>query len=139
MSKQSLPCIVCGARLNNVTDDSENQPYAGTAFVSHGHYGSTAFDPFDGTYLEVNICDPCLIQAQLNSEVLWGRDHRPVIAEGMVVGGERVNRPLIPWNGDGSYDEVDVATIDREDIGKAIKNVEWTSGGLSVAADLKRD
>ena len=137
VSKPALPCIVCGAALDNVIDDSENQPYGATAFMSDGHYGSTAFDPLDGTFLEVNICDPCLIQAQLNAEVLWGRDHRPVIAEGMVVGGERVNRPLIPWNGDGSYDEVDVATIDREEIGKPIKNVEWNSGALSIAADVK--
>ena len=44
-------------------DGDINQPYGGLAFQSEGHYGSTVFDPMDGTYLEVNICDECLLRA----------------------------------------------------------------------------
>ncbi len=108
MSKKALPCIVCGAELENVTDDSENQPYEGTAFLTHGHYGSTAFDPFDGSYLEVNICDACLMQAQTSRRgaLEQGRKGRffapgplPDLQIPENVGMEVVDRPLVPWNG----------------------------------------
>lgn len=32
----------------------------GTAFRIYGHYGSTVFDPMDGSSLEIVICDECL-------------------------------------------------------------------------------
>jgi hypothetical protein len=44
-------------------DEDISQPYDGLAFQSQGHYGSTVFDPMDGTYLEINICDECLLRA----------------------------------------------------------------------------
>lgn len=57
----ALSCIVCSEALENVhIGDEENQPYKGTCFFTYGHYGSTAFDPMDGTMLELNICDDCL-------------------------------------------------------------------------------
>ena len=57
----TLPCIVCDKPLESALgDDAENQPYAGTAFTSQGHYGSTVFDS-DGGYLELNICAECSI------------------------------------------------------------------------------
>lgn len=65
MSKYALPCFKCGRILENVNDDLDidNQPYAGTAFETHGHYGSTYFDPmFANRWLEINICDACLHQ-----------------------------------------------------------------------------
>lgn len=55
MAKIALSCIACGRELRNVDDMvTENQPYNGTAFQSHGHYG-------DGHYLEINVCDSCLV------------------------------------------------------------------------------
>jgi hypothetical protein len=39
-----------------------NQPNDGLSFTSFGAYGSSFFDPMDGTYLEVTICDPCLAE-----------------------------------------------------------------------------
>lgn len=57
--KLTAPCIVCGAVLENLVDDG-NHPLEGLAFVTEGHYGSTEFDPMDGTALIVNICDSCL-------------------------------------------------------------------------------
>lgn len=62
MSTPALPCIVCGSELDNVGIETEvNQPYAGTAFTSYGHYGSTVFDPMDRSHLEINVCDNCLV------------------------------------------------------------------------------
>lgn len=66
-----MNCIVCDKPLKNFGYE-DNQPDGGTAFQSHGHYGSTAFDPMDGTYLEINICDPCLTAAGAKGQVLVG-------------------------------------------------------------------
>jgi hypothetical protein len=60
----TLPCIVCNKALEPAMEDADiNQPYGGLAFQSEGHYGSTVFDPMDDTYLEINICDECLLRA----------------------------------------------------------------------------
>lgn len=98
MSRIALPCIACGRELRNVSDDSDtNQPHCGTAFTSHGHYGSTAFDPMDGHYLEINVCDLCLSQHQ--ERVMEGRDYRLVMEEGVVTGTEMITPrwKLVPW------------------------------------------
>ena len=93
----ALPCIVCGTSLRNVWDEAENQPDGGVVAVITGNYGSTKFDPFDGTHLEVNICDSCLVQAGYEGRVLTGRLVRPVVLADMVVGTETLNTPVVPW------------------------------------------
>lgn len=65
-------CIICKAALRNLEAPDGNRPNGGTAFQSRGHYGSSAFDPMDGTYLEINICDPCLKAAGDDGMVLIG-------------------------------------------------------------------
>lgn len=32
----------------------------GVAFLSHGHFGSSVFDPMDGSIIQIVLCDPCL-------------------------------------------------------------------------------
>lgn len=66
-----MNCIVCKKSLENVFDQ-DNQPNDGLAFQSSGHYGSTVFDPMDGTHLEINVCDPCLKQAGEDGNVMIG-------------------------------------------------------------------
>ena len=67
----SLPCVVCGRTLQNVSlGDSVNQPSGGLAFASGGHYGSTVYDPFNDESLELNICDECLTEASSASRIL---------------------------------------------------------------------
>ncbi len=66
-----LPCIVCGNNIEPVDEglDSHNQPYAGTNFLTYGHYGSTVFDPMvveKRIRLEINICDGCLLHRKDN-------------------------------------------------------------------------
>lgn len=72
------PCVICGKQLEDAgmheSGESRNQPYAGTAFVSHGHYGSTIFDPFNASMLEINFCDDCLRAAAEKKRVLWKRE-----------------------------------------------------------------
>jgi hypothetical protein len=73
-----LPCICCGKALDSAVPNFENetsavpnfenethvvsnQPYAGTTFITDGHYGSTVFDPIGHKQtLELNVCDKCL-------------------------------------------------------------------------------
>jgi hypothetical protein len=59
MEQSSPPCIVCGAALTGLFPDI-NQPSGATAFQTTGHYGSTVFDPMDGSAIEINVCDSCL-------------------------------------------------------------------------------
>ena len=68
VTEQTLPCFKCGKPLESAIPDSQfsyNQPSEGTAFHSHGHYGSTAWDPVTGgKVLELNICDACLVEGK---------------------------------------------------------------------------
>jgi hypothetical protein len=137
MTKLALPCIVCGAQLRNVVDDVENQPDGGTAFITHGHYGSTVFDPMNGEYLEINVCDQCLVAAGAKERVLSGRDRRPVVSTilddspaRVQVGWERVDRPLVPWHEYlAHYDENDVCLVEPEEVGMDIApTINWNPG-----------
>lgn len=99
-----LPCIVCGFQPEAESPvEGINQPYAATAFTSHGHYGSTAFDPMNGTFIEINVCDPCLRSRA--GRVGEGQDRRRVMHpsdDGLVIGMEdipwREQPPLKPWD-----------------------------------------
>lgn len=78
-----LPCVVCGKQLESVggsgNPEVPNHPYAGTIFYSHGHYGSTVWDPMSGgageQFLELNLCDDCLTKAAKQGTVLLGKTH----------------------------------------------------------------
>jgi hypothetical protein len=56
-------CLSCGIEMVNIAREGF-QPMGGLALNSVGHYGSTEFDPMDGTRIEVVVCDPCLIEAE---------------------------------------------------------------------------
>lgn len=58
-----LTCIVCDREFEPAANDPafETVPYEGTLFYATGHYGSTAFDPMDGSSLEIIVCDKCLL------------------------------------------------------------------------------
>lgn len=82
----TLPCVVCDKELEPVFKGASNhpitnQPYAGTIFTSHGQYGSTVFDEMSGgTFLELNVCDPCLVRLAGEGKVILGSPivHREV-------------------------------------------------------------
>lgn len=100
MPENALPCIRCDRVLANIDVGSENQPSEGLAFQAYGHYGATAFDPMDGSYLEINVCDECLVAAGERAQVLWGKDRAPAVVDGCVVGTVQLQRPfrLVTWN-----------------------------------------
>lgn len=67
-------CIRCGGGLKDVWDGMKNSPpKGGTQFRTYGHSGSGVFDPMDDTFIEVNICDPCLLTLLDMKQV--GHDH----------------------------------------------------------------
>lgn len=63
-------------------EEAVNQPYGATTFHSYGHYGSTVFDPppTGGRRLEINICDSCLVIAQLRVAYVIEARRSPVYA-----------------------------------------------------------
>lgn len=64
----TLPCAVCRKALEAMDGDAD-APYAANIFESHGHYGSTAYDPPGGEHLELLICTDCLTAMKANSTI----------------------------------------------------------------------
>jgi hypothetical protein len=68
--ENKIPCIVCDKELDNLEYTTrgngtkvEVHPMDGLHFRTHGHYGSTIFDPMGtGEYLDVAICDVCIMK-----------------------------------------------------------------------------
>jgi hypothetical protein len=136
---------VCGRELRNIFDDATNQPGDGTTFETHGHYGSTAFDPMDGTYLEINVCDPCLTAARERGVVLHGMDRKVVVCEGVGVGWTKALRPLLPWTGDEPEQDYqrpgeNVLEVDLDDVGNhtLYPEIEWHHGAVIWAQDERK-
>jgi len=75
---KTLPCIACRKPLGKALPSSENLPSSGLAFTSDGHYGSE-FDPMNGQYLEINVCDDCLRKAAAAGRVAAGRVKRAAL------------------------------------------------------------
>jgi hypothetical protein len=59
IERATLNCFRCDRLLNNITP-SGVQPVDGLAFHSYGHYGTSYFDPLDGTCIQIAVCDECL-------------------------------------------------------------------------------
>jgi hypothetical protein len=107
--------VICGRLLREaLPDHSENQPNDGVCAIINGNYGSTVFDPFDGTHLEICVCDPCLREAGAKGRVLVGRRSRRVSLEGYGIGYETLDTPLVPWHaGLPGYDDMLDLTLDE--------------------------
>ena len=82
-----LNCIACGKEMLNIMEDRGHQPLEGLSFHSYGHYGTTFFDPMDGSPIQIAVCDECLVKADAkgwvdrpegkNPEYSW-QDMKPV-------------------------------------------------------------
>jgi len=58
-------CIMCEVEVENWAGHEEcMHPLDGTQFRTYGHYGSAVFDPMDGSYADVCICNTCLADKQ---------------------------------------------------------------------------
>jgi hypothetical protein len=57
----TTPCVVCKKNLDPVHKDGfVEQPWQANTFSTYGTYGSEYFDPLDGSFIYLNICDTCL-------------------------------------------------------------------------------
>lgn len=68
-TENKIGCLACGKELDNMEYTTrsngtkvEVHPMSGLHFRTYGHYGSTVFDPMNGTYLDIAICDECVIK-----------------------------------------------------------------------------
>ena len=129
------PCVVCGAALDGVgayvfgSEPDFNQPEGGTGFVTHGHYGSTVFDPMNGNTLSISICDDCLTTAGEQGRVLLGRDYKPVVSRMQKhperVGHAECRRSLTTWDPKAKVEHDDEALeIEPEEVGY-VDGVTW--------------
>lgn len=58
MSK--INCCGCDIELDQISCTKGYHPVGGLEFLTYGHYGSTQFDPMDGSTLRLVICDECV-------------------------------------------------------------------------------
>ncbi len=120
--RDTLPCIRCGTKLERAIPVEQNHPDSAVACTSHGNYGSTVFDPGDGHYLEINLCDSCLVQAAEEGRVALG-----YIDPQMGV-------PLVHWY-EGLEDEYPTAAA-KSRIDAKIKRTTVDDGFLADLLDL---
>lgn len=78
-AKIRLECVVCDKPLKDASGGLHFQPMGGTAFQSYGHYGSTVFDPMDGSFIELAICDQCLVKAGGKGQVSAGAQANRIV------------------------------------------------------------
>lgn len=61
---ESINCLCCQKKMSNMQELRNGvQPSGGLAFHTSGHFGSTLFDPMDGSSIHIAICDPCVEKA----------------------------------------------------------------------------
>jgi len=126
MSEYALPCIICGTPLRNaLRGDVDNQPLDGVCCLTHGNYGSTVFDSFNGEFLEFNICDPCLVGAGAEGRVWIARERRPVTTEGILIGNERVPYLPVPWR-EGMAPDRDILDLDSDELDNPPSTIHLT-------------
>ena len=56
-----MQCIICDKALEMV-NKIWNLPKEAVNFYTYGHYGSTVFDPINGSVMNIIVCDDCLIK-----------------------------------------------------------------------------
>jgi hypothetical protein len=127
IASDPLPCIACGKRPEGIDSDGGNHPYEATAFMTHGHYGSTIFDPMNGTFLEINVCDQCLVEQANAGHILLGQDRKPVYCNHMLVGWIKVRRELTPWAPGLEHVNPSLLNVEPDEVGdpKLYPEIEW--------------
>lgn len=135
--RNALPCIACNAAVESIDDSYINSPYKATAFQTEGHYGSTIFDPMNGTYLELNVCDECLRRLAAEGKILLGQQRRRVVTDSpigmpMFAGWLRVKREMTVWS-PGTEDDDDV-TVDWNAVGDSdlYPEIDWHEPAVEI-------
>lgn len=85
----ALDCIVCDKALRNDGGHATNQPAYGLAWTTHGHWPSSLFDSMGRGFLEISICDDCMIAKASKQIAFVPPTERDVVNELMTVGTVR--------------------------------------------------
>lgn len=110
MPHQKTICLKCNTELDDVQGGSPYiQPMGGLAFLTYGHYGSTIFDPMDGSWIEIAVCDECLLSYMKQAaphliEVFSNGD------EG-ILGNAHIERKFTAIEADEIFDDVPLEIV----------------------------
>lgn len=133
MTTALLPCFKCGKKLDSALPGrpQDNQPYAGTAFYSPGHYGSTFFDPMDGQQIEITICDDCLSKNQ--GAIAWQRANILLTCAGIAVGRKKLQSTLEFYIGQDEAGDVASIKVEPIQFGSPEPGIVWFTSQFEVA------
>jgi hypothetical protein len=121
-------CVRCDREVEAMDKDYTNSPYGATAFRTHGHYGSTIFDPMNGCFLEINLCDECIAVLGERGQILMGQDYKQVMTYASavsnwqsdaptVIGRMPIKREMVPWHKGLEYEgEEDAMFMEPDEI-----------------------
>jgi hypothetical protein len=146
----SFPCVVCGGTLARSDDSYEAQPGDGVMCTTHGNYGSTVYDPMDGSYLSFNVCDKCLVEAGEKGRVMEGRDWKfvQVWTEEfglLIVGKTKCYREFVNWTVNLPDDGVKPICLSPDeiasevDLGRVVLIDGWTVEEIKKSFDFEDD
>jgi hypothetical protein len=148
--KNTPPCFKCGKEMQRVTDGGwELQPEDGLHFEALGAYGSTVFDPMDGSSLNIIICDDCITEGARQGLVMLDQKYvgisvgdpiRPdsEIMADFACGYYSPEREAVPWDPDKEYEDQEPLRVDWEDVAtaKALHStVMWKASAVEYARE----
>lgn len=147
--RNSLPCFRCGKEMRRVTDGGhELQPEHGLHFDTTGAYGTTAFDPMDGSSLNIIVCDECIVAGAREGRVMLDQKYigigfdpspddkiRAVFACGYYV----PDRQPVLWDPDADYPEQEPLLVELEEVAEAQalhSTVMWKASAVQFAREF---
>lgn len=144
--KTTPDCFKCGKEMQRVYNGGwELQPDRGLRFETTGAYGSTAFDPMDGSSLNIIICDKCIKKAARKGKVMLDQKY---IGIGFDAGDELVSvyacgfyapdRQAVPWDPDKEYPEQEPLLVEPEEVAEAKElnsTTMWKASAIRYAQE----
>lgn len=147
--KNTPPCFKCNKPMERVFDGGwELQPNDGLHFDTTGAYGSTKFDPMDGSSLNIIICDDCIVEGAKQGLVMLDQKYVGIGFD-PAIGDERrgaifpsghysPERNAVPWDPDKEYPRQEPLWVEPEDVAEAKKihsTVMWKASAVEYARE----
>jgi hypothetical protein len=132
-----LNCVRCNRAVESMDDSDINSPSGALPFTTEGHSGSTIFDPLNGCYIEINICDECIRELGEMGQVLMGQGRKQVVTYtddlqlSLVVGWYKVQRELVPWHPGLETEGLDDRmVVEPSEVGTDMPGVQWIDSAV---------
>lgn len=123
----------------------ELQPSEGLHFNTTGAYGSTSFDPMDGSSLNIIICDDCIVAGAREGLVMLDQKY---VGIGFDPGGEIKSvfpsgyycpdRNPVLWDPDKNYPDQEPLMVEPEEVAEAKalhSTVMWKASAVKYARE----